>query len=255
VETRGDFLSLPVISLVAPCLNEEENVIALSDRFFSEADRRQLQVEIVFVDDGSTDNTWQVLEELSVKHSNRIVLVRHSTNRGIPQGWISGVVASNGKFICLIDSDLQNRPESVFTMYEVFTQNDADLIRGIRKPVAAQAKSRVIMSRLLNMVLNIVFGMRSKDNKSGFVFGPRANISLMVHHRGHYSHYQTFIGVAAHSRKFNVIEVDTPFEDRRSGISFISGRSFKVILQVLADIPEARTEFGRRLNRKMYGKL
>ena len=133
-------MSAPIISLVAPCLNEEENIIALSARFFSEADRRELQVEIVFVDDGSTDSTWQVLEELSAKYSNRIVPVCHSTNRGIPQGWISGVEASNGKFICLIDSDLQNPPESVFSMYDVYIQNDADLIRGIRKPVAAKAK-------------------------------------------------------------------------------------------------------------------
>ena len=248
-------MSVPAISLVAPCLNEEENVRTLSNRFLSEADRRNLQVEIVFVDDGSTDHTWQVLEELSTKYSGQIILIRHSTNRGIPQGWISGVAASNGKFVCLIDSDLQNPPESVFDLYDVYLQNNADMVRGIRIPVAAQAKSRVMMSRALNMTLNIFFGMQSKDNKSGFVFGPKANISLIVHHRGHYSHYQTFIGVAASAQGFSVVEVDTPFEDRRSGISFLFGRSFKVILQVIADIPEARKEFGGRLKRKRNDTL
>jgi phenylacetate-CoA ligase len=250
MEIRGAILSVPVISLVAPCLNEEENIRTLSDRFFSEADRRNLQVEIVFVDDGSTDHTWQVLEELSTKYPSRIVLIRHSTNRGIPQGWISGVESSNGKLVCLIDTDLQNPPESVFDLYDVYLLNEADMIRGIRVPVAAQAKSRVMMSRALNMTLNIFFGMKSNDNKSGFVFGPKANISRIVHHRGHYSHYQTFIGVAASAQGFSVVEVDTPFEDRRSGISFLFGRSFKVILEVIADLPEARKEFGGRFRRK-----
>ena len=239
-------MTIPIISLVAPCLNEEENVAVLTRRFFSESRMRGFQTEIVFVDDGSTDYTWEKLEELRREFGDAICLVKHATNLGIPQGWLSGVAAAKGEYVCLIDSDLQNPPESVFDLYESLKQHNTQLARGVRVPVASQSISRVLMSRSLNGLLNLVFGMRSKDNKSGFILGYRDLVSKLVHHQGHYEHFQTFIGVAAKSHKMSVIEIETPFEDRRAGISFLSGKSFRVIRQVLADVPEAKREYGNR---------
>ena len=232
------------LSLIAPCLNEQENVRILAERFLSAAESHSLQVEVVFVDDGSTDFTWERLEELQQEHPGKIELVRHSSNRGIPQGWISGVEASAGRLVCLIDSDLQNPPESVFDLYSAF-QNDApDFVRGVRCPVRQQPRVRVLMSRTLNIVLNFVFGMASADNKSGFLLGRREAMLDIVRHKGHYTHFQTFIGVAAHSKGYRTIEIDTPFEDRRNGISFLSGNSLRVVRQVFGDIPEAQWEYG-----------
>jgi phenylacetate-CoA ligase len=244
---------MPLISLVAPCLNEEENVVVLARRFFSAAHHRGFQSEIVFVDDGSTDFTWQRLEELKQEFGEAVCLVRHSSNRGIPQGWRSGASVARGQYVCLIDSDLQNPPESVFDLYDALIERGVQLARGIRVPVEAQARSRIIMSRTLNGLLNLIFGMRSKDNKSGFILGQTEVISKLIHHRGHYLHFQTFVGVAANANGLRVVEIETPFEDRRAGISFLSGKSFRVIRQVMADIPEARKEFGRRSNGRKNG--
>jgi|688.fasta_scaffold540422_1 phenylacetate-CoA ligase len=244
-------MTIPIISLVAPCLNEEENVVVLTQRFFREAQLRGHQTEIVFVDDGSTDYTWQKLEELNNEFGDAICLVKHASNLGIPQGWLSGIAAAKGQYVCLIDSDLQNPPESVFDLYEALHLNGTQLARGIRIPVASQSMSRVLMSRFLNGLLNLIFGMKSRDNKSGFILGYRDLVSKIVHHQGHYKHFQTFIGVAAKAHKFSVIEIETPFEDRRAGISFLSGKSFRVIRQVLADIPEAKREFGMRTKGKI----
>jgi phenylacetate-CoA ligase len=239
-------MSRPEVSLIAPCLNEQDNVRELTERFLNAAICNSIEVEIVLIDDGSTDLTWEIIQELETEFPGRIISVRHSANRGIPNGWLSGVEASTGEHCCLIDSDLQNPPESVFDLLTELKRRDVSLVRGVRRPVKAQSKSRVAMSRSLNFLLNFVFGMNSKDNKSGYLLGRTEEIKRIVHHTGHYRHYQTFIGVAAHSFGIPTAEIDTAFEDRRNGISFLSGRSFSVIREVFADIPEAHREFGSR---------
>lgn len=240
----------PIISLIAPCLNEQDNVVELAERFIDRAVLMNHQVEIVFVDDGSTDRTWETLAKLKQQYFDQIQLVRHLENRGIPTSWTSGVLHSNGKYICLIDSDLQNPPEAVFHLLEALEANSVQLARGIRRPVKEQPKSRILMSRTLNWILNSVFGMSSADNKSGFVIGPKEMIHKILCHKNDYRHYQTFIGVAAHSHGLRVIEVDTPFEDRRSGVSFLSGKSVAVVLDVFHDIFIAINEFGTRFRKK-----
>jgi glycosyltransferase involved in cell wall biosynthesis len=239
-----------IISLVAPCLNEEKNVELLASRFLVASETADVLTEIIFIDDGSTDLTWERIGQLCLRYPGRIIPIRHSKNRGIPQGWISGVDAAKGELICLIDSDLQNPPEAVFEMFEALNKHNVDLVRGVRKPVMAQSRLRVIMSRVLNFVLNFVFEMKLKDNKSGFILGKSDEIKRIVYHSGHYCHYQTFIGVAAHSRGVKSVEIETPFEDRRNGISFLSGRSLKVIKEVLKDLPAAQAEFGSRFRKR-----
>lgn len=240
---------MKVISLIAPCLNEEGNIRELVERFFVSAERRGLDVEVVLVDDGSTDSTWAVMSSLVSEMGSSVVLVQHATNRGIPQGWLSGVQHASGQTLCLIDADLQNPPEVVFDLYDRYSAGDCDVVRGVRVPVSKSSRSRVVMSKTLNHLLNIVFAMKSRDNKSGFVLASKQVLSDIVHHRGHYRHFQTFIGVSAHSKGLRVVEVDTPFEDRRSGFSFLTGRSWSVIADVLRDLSEARKEFGWRFAR------
>lgn len=237
------------ISLVAPCLNEQDNVVELAERFFAEAAKKNITVEIVLIDDGSTDQTWNCMTQLKNRYGEQIQLIQNAKNLGISASWQAGVAKALGEFVCLIDSDLQNPPEVVFHLLQALEGNPHSLARGVRKPVKQQSKFRVLMSRTLNWILNFVFGMNSSDNKSGFVLGSKNNILKIITHKNQYKHYQTFIGIAAHSHGINVVEVDTSFDDRRNGISFLSGRSFTVVVQVLRDIATAIDEFGSRHRR------
>jgi phenylacetate-CoA ligase len=239
----------PEISLVAPCLNEEENVGELCRRFLAAAQRERIDSEVILVDDGSTDRTWQVMMHLEAEHKPLIKVIQHSTNRGIPQSWITGVENAQGRIVCLIDSDLQNPPEAVFTLYAAYITNDTQLVRGVRLPAARPPLSRLLFSRALNALLNLTFGMKSRDNKSGFLLADRATMLDLVRHKGHYQHYQTFIGVSAHAQSLRTIEVLTPFNDRRAGVSFLTGRTRRIIFQVAQDIPKACREFGWRYRR------
>ncbi len=238
------------LSLIAPCLNEEESVVVLASRFFESLQNERIDAEIVFVDDGSTDQTWQLLQNLEQQYPSKVVTVRHVTNQGIPRSWISGIQHCSGEVVCLIDSDLQNPPEKVVELLRAFQSHDVDLVRAIRVPVNKPPRSRVLMSRILNRFLNVLFRMESLDNKSGFVLGHKETITDVVTHREKYRHFQTFIGISTNAKNYRVVEIETPFENRQFGTSFLSGRSIQTILEVFKDLPAAQREFGVRFRRR-----
>ena len=82
----------PGLSVVVPCLNEEGNVFALAERLFTATAEAGVETEVVFVDDGSTDDTAGAIERCRVAWPGRVVGVSHEENRGIPAAWHS----SNG---------------------------------------------------------------------------------------------------------------------------------------------------------------
>ena len=140
-------MSSALISLIAPCLNEEGNIQKLSERFFAEAKHRNLNCEIVFIDDGSTDFTWDRMQIEFKKYSGQIQCIRHNSNQGIPKAWISGLEVAKGQYVCLIDSDLQNRPESVFDLYDSLVTNGASIVRGVRRPTTTTTFGRVVFRK------------------------------------------------------------------------------------------------------------
>ena len=78
------------VSLVAPCLNEAENISELAERYFLEAKRNNVNAEIVFIDDGSTDQTLKVIETLKLRFAGKVQAIQHITNKGIPASWLTG---------------------------------------------------------------------------------------------------------------------------------------------------------------------
>lgn len=236
-------MTSPTLSLVAPCLNEQNNVAQLAERFFAAAESRRVNAEVVYVDDGSTDETRANIELLSKTFAGRVRLVVHQTNLGISKSWFDGVTEASGEFVCLIDADLQNRPESVFDLLRALEEADVHLARGVRIPVSHNARHRVFLSRGLNRLLNLLFKMNSRDNKSGFILCRRADLLSLLEPMSNFKHFQTFIGVSANNLGLSIAEIDTPFEDRRSGESFLTGRTVRTILDVLVDINKARKIF------------
>lgn len=231
------------ISVVAPCLNEEVNVPVLAERLFTAAGTAGVAVELVIVDDGSTDGTWNEVLRLRELYGDAVVGVAHATNLGIPAGWRSGVDVARGRYVCLIDADLQNPPEQVITLYRRLIASRCDIAQGVRSSIGRLQDSRMALSRGLNLLLNLSFGTQSRDSKSGFVFAPGPVMSDLLTYRGKYRHFQTFIGVAAASKGYTVLEVETLFDDRRAGESFLATRAGRITREALADFPRAIAEF------------
>jgi phenylacetate-CoA ligase len=234
-------VSRPDLSVVAPCFNEEDNVARLAGRLAATFGRMGLLGETVLVDDGSADRTWERIQELQARPGSLVQGVRHDRNRGIEGGWTSGLRAARAPLACLIDADLQNRPEDVARLHARWQESGADLVQAVRQPTGAD-RYRLVYSRTLNAMLNATFGMRLRDSKSGFILGRREVLASLLEHRWRYRYYQVFLGVAAGVRGLAIAEVETPFEPRTAGKSFLAGVPLLPILRILAEMAKYRCE-------------
>ena len=230
------------LSVVAPCYNEEGNLRELVNRLQTAFETRGIAGEIVLVDDGSRDGTGTLIDQMAGEHPN-IVAVHHETNRGIVAGWLSGLEVSHGDLVCLIDADLQNLPEDVCRLFREIRISGSDLVQGYRSSIGRLRDSRYLLSKTLNTILNTCFGMHLKDNKSGFIICRREVLGDILRHRFHYYYFQSLIMVAAKSKGYTIREIETLFQSRLVGSSFIPGLPLGVICKVLIDIAKAIYEY------------
>lgn len=151
------------------------------------------------------------------------------------------MAASRGELTCLIDADLQNPPESIETLLTCYAAGGVDLVQGAREP-ENYVFTRYALSKGLNFLLNALFRMHLRDNKSGFVLARREVLEQALSYRGRYRFAQCFITVFAHARSYRIGQVTTPFHCRRAGESFLSNLPIRVILRILWEIARARVE-------------
>jgi phenylacetate-CoA ligase len=232
------------LSVIAPCFNEAGNLPEFVARTLRVFVSRSIQGELILIDDGSTDGSGAIIRESVARHPGRVVGVYHDVNRGLEQGWCSGLAASRGTYVCLIDSDLQYQPEDIYRLYREIRFSNVDLVQGTRSAIGRLRNSRYLLSVGLNWILNRCFGMRARDNKSGFVLCRRDVLAEILRHRHRYKYFQTFITVSAHARGYSIREVETLFESRMRGTSFIRSRvPLRLIVHALIDVVKAIHEY------------
>src|SRR3989338_2393232 len=160
------------LSVIAPCFNESQNVIELTERLQNTFRKGAVNGEVILINDHSSDNTGLLVDELAAKYPN-VIACHHESNRGLAAGWKTGLQAARGNYICFIDADLQNLPEDVLRLYREIIFSHVDLVQGLRSPIGRLRDHRYFLSRGLNIMLNFIFRMKSRDNKSGFILGRR----------------------------------------------------------------------------------
>lgn len=230
------------LSVIVPCYNEEGNLRELVNRLRNAFWIKNIAGEIILVDDGSKDGTPALIDQLAQEQPN-VVALHHGTNLGMVAGWKSGLQAAHGDLVCLIDADLQNLPEDVCRLYRELRLSGADVVQGYRSSVGRLRDSRYFLSKTLNVILNTCFGMRLRDNKSGFIICRRDVLADILRHRFQYHYFQSLIMVAAKSKGYTIREVETLFESRLVGQSFIPRIPAMVIYGVLTDIIKAIYEY------------
>ncbi|MBK9266971.1 MAG: glycosyltransferase family 2 protein [Polyangiaceae bacterium] len=228
------------LSVIAPCYNEEGNVDVLVRRALATFASMGIRGELVLIDDGSKDRTWDCISEAMKAHPE-VRGVRHVKNRGIEGGWRSGLDHARADVICLIDSDLQNRPEDIQRLWETYKREQVDIVQAVRHPDGLE-KHRLLFSRGLNLMLNVTFGTHLKDSKSGFILCRKEVFRSILDHKYRYRYFQSFIGAAAGVRKFTIAEVDTPFEQRHAGQSFLADFPVRVVTRIVWELAKFRVE-------------
>lgn len=231
------------LTVVVPCLNEESNIAAMAERLFGAVDPGGPVTELLFVDDGSVDRTWDLILEQRTVFGDRVVGVRHEQNRGIAESWRTGARSARGQYLCLIDGDLQNPPEEVPKLYRKLLESPHDIVQGTRSSIGRLRDSRLFLSRALNLLLTCTFGKRGRDIKSGFLLGPRRVIEHILAHDFRYRYFQTFVAVSARAKGYSILEVETLFDNRNAGSSFISANWLRVSWEALKDMVPAAIEF------------
>lgn len=234
------------LSIIAPCYNEQDNIAELARRLASISAQFPAATELILVDDGSTDNTWLEIQKAGTQYPF-VVPVRHAANAGIVAGWKSGLAASRGARVVTIDADLQYRPEDIEPMWRVMEETGADLVQGARTVEVKRSALRRILTAGLSWLLNIVFGMRLQDNKSGFILYRREVMEDVLHTRFRYNYFQHFVAVSAHAKGYRIKQVPIVFDTRYAGASFIQ-QPLRFSLRSLVDLPRALWEF--RLGKK-----
>lgn len=232
----------PELSVIVPCFNEEGHLPELVERTVRVFERRGIAGEIVLVDDGSRDGTSGEIAALAAVDP-RVVGVRHPENRGIPAAWKSGLERARGRYVLTIDADLQNLPEDIGRLYREMRVSGADLVQGWRSPLERQKDVRYVLSRGLDYLLKLLFGMPQHDVKSGFIIYKREVFEDILAHAARYRYFQTFVTVAAKAKGFSIRQVETLFEPRRAGRSFIGRVPLGVVLKTFVDIGRAFVEF------------
>lgn len=117
------------LSLIAPCYNEAENVQAFQDAVIEAFDGCGYDYEIVYVDDGSRDATWHNLKKIHAAGKCPVQVISFSRNFGKEAALYAGLKQARGEYICLIDADLQQRPEIARQMVHILdTLPDYDVV-------------------------------------------------------------------------------------------------------------------------------
>ena len=156
------------LSLVIPCYNEQDNV----EKLFNEINRvfasRVEDYEFVFVNDGSTDNTYKNLKKLFESNpQHNIQVLSFSRNFGKESAIYAGLSKATGDKVCLIDADLQQRPEVVLEMLEVMSQDeDTDCVTAFqeqRKEGKAISAIKSVFYKMINKICDIDFVNGASD--------------------------------------------------------------------------------------------
>ncbi len=237
------------LSIIVPCFNEELNIPELTDRVLRVFETGKLQGEIVLVDDGSSDGTPRVIRE-RMQLDPRVVGVFHKVNRGLVAAWRSGVEVARGTSVAVLDADLQYQPEDVLRLYRTLIDYSVDVVQGWRSSVFREKGKRYYLSRGFNSLLNGAFGMKLMDNKSGFVCCAREVMRDLLTYQGDYYYWQSFLMVAAHAKGYSYREVETLFETRKQGQSFLENSAYLATARSFVDIGKALWEY--RVNRQPH---
>lgn len=156
------------LSLVIPCYNEQDNVEKLFNEVNRVFDAKVDDYEFVFVNDGSTDNTYKNLKKLFESQADyNIQVLSFSRNFGKESAIYAGLSKAKGDMICLIDADLQQRPEVVLEMLDVMAQNeDTDCVTAYQEQ---RKEGRIISAvksafyKLINKICDIDFVNGASD--------------------------------------------------------------------------------------------
>lgn len=154
------------LSIVIPLLNEEASLEELFIRIDTVCQANSLSYEIWFVDDGSTDLSWSIIENLRVRHP-QVHAIKFSKNYGKSQALHAAFERTNGDVIITMDADLQDFPEEIPDLYKMVAEENYDIVSGWKKKRFDNVMTKNVPSKLFNAAARKVSGVYLHDFNCG----------------------------------------------------------------------------------------
>ncbi len=218
----------PDLSLVIPVFNEEENLPILYDKLIESLSKLELSWEAIFVDDGSSDNSYLELSKIAARDS-RVKAVRFSRNFGQTAALAAGIDHSTGVVIVPLDADLQNDPVDIQSLVQKLGEG-YDVVSGWRINRHDALVSRKIPSWIANKIISVVSGVSLHDYGCSLKAYRRSilkDIRL-------YGEMHRFVPIYASWLGAKVTEMPVTHHPRIHGQSkYGISRTFKVILDLI----------------------
>ena len=154
------------IAVIIPLLNEEESLQELHHWIAKVMQSNRFVYEIIFIDDGSTDTSWAVIDKLSISNSE-VKGIRFQKNFGKSQALDAGFEMAKGAVVITMDADLQDNPDEIPALYDLIIKDDFDLISGWKKKRYDNVITKNIPSKLFNAAARKTSGLKLNDFNCG----------------------------------------------------------------------------------------
>ena len=201
------------LSIVVPLFNEEESLPELCTWINRVANAQQLSYEIIMIDDGSTDQSWNKIEEL--KSQFPIRAIRFAVNYGKSAALHVGFQRAKGQVVITMDADLQDSPDEIPELYQMITEQGFDLVSGYKKK-RHDPLSKTIPTKLYNWATRKMSGIELND----FNCGLKAYRNKVVKRIELYGEMHRYIPILAHRAGFKKIgEKVVQHYPRKHGVS------------------------------------
>ena len=229
---------MKMISIVIPVLNEEQNLAPLHREIDEVLRSAGLQAEVIIVDDGSKDGSWNEVTQLA-RRDPRVQGIRFRRNFGKAAALSAGFACVRGEFVVTLDADLQDNPSEIPGLIRQL-ETGFDLVNGWKRR-RFDPWHKVIPSRIFNWMIRLAGGLKLHDHNCGLK-GYRVEVVREIRI---YGELHRFITLLAHARGFRVTEMEVEHRPRIHGQSHYGMERF---VKGLLDLLTVRvlTLFGER---------
>lgn len=202
-----------MISVVVPVFNEKESLEAFYNELVREVRKLDKNYEIVFIDDGSTDFSLEILKQIA-KTDKQVRIYSFRKNGGKAEALTLGFQKAKGDYIVTLDADLQDKPKEISKLLEKVKTGTWDVVCGWRKN-RKDSVGKVFSSKLFNSIASMFWGLKLHDYNCGLkLYSKEAAKSLNL-----YGGMHRFIPLLVHDQGFMVTEVAVEHDERKYGKS------------------------------------
>jgi len=207
------------LSVVIPLLNEKESLEELTAKIAEECSKIKKSFEIIYIDDGSTDGSFDLLLELKQRFTE-IRIIRFRRNFGKSAALSEGFRKASGDIVITMDADLQDDPAEITRLINKIEEN-LDLVSGWKRK-RHDPLGKTVPSKLFNMVTRVLSGIKIHD----FNCGLKAYRKEVIKAIPVYGELHRYLPVLAHWRGFKVSEIEVTHHARQFGKSKFGARRF-----------------------------